>query len=327
MIAGVTVHGLEWLRGDVQPVPGTASVALTNWEDLALADRARFVSDLQSMGLPEAVVNQGLQLRDRAAQSVDDAVGEFWASRPRRYAVTPPVVQEQATLVYNSARSTAWQRLQDWWGGQVIQVEDRRPVELHLPLFVFAAPTAAECRAKLATSIAQQKSLGWALTIVGSGLGGQGSVTVTAAATFEALSGQVKVIFLPLTVEVEEVVIRERDSHHVRRQRVDIAGLQEQRPAPGVALLDREELRPVLGPRVQTYPLASDPTGTVATYGYTYTAPTTARCQLGLTAHGVNLGVTAESILTTSVTLTYELRSGRDYRLFRVCDWHGLLWD
>ena len=115
MYPTVQVTGLDWVRGDEQPLAGTTDVKFRSWEDIALESRERFAADLRVMGLPNSIVDQGLELRDTAAESVHKAVADFWAHHEHRYIETPPDVAEQVTEIYNSARWNAWQRLRDWW--------------------------------------------------------------------------------------------------------------------------------------------------------------------------------------------------------------------
>jgi hypothetical protein len=77
---------------------------------------------------------------------------------------------------------------------------------------------------------------------------------------------------------------------------------------------------------VQTYPLAGDPTGALATYTYGYEQEKPSSLRIPLGVPGVKLSLTAKSSITSSVTVTYQLRSGRDYKLYRAEDGDGLVW-
>ena len=163
----VQVTGLDWVRGDEQPLAGTTDVKFRSWEDIALESRERFAADLRVMGLPNSIVDQGLELRDTAAESVHKAVADFWAHHEHRYIETPPDVAEQVTEIYNSARWNAWQRLRDWWLQRKVQVESRVPKELSLPLFLVSAPAAAGCSVEFATGAEHEGKIGWSVLISG----------------------------------------------------------------------------------------------------------------------------------------------------------------
>jgi hypothetical protein len=165
----------------------------------------------------------------------------------------------------------------------------------------------------------------WSLSIAGTGLGGEGKMQVTTSATFSAAEGQAKVVFLPFAAVVESVLIRSRSAAEFRAHRVDISGLRDQNPAPGLLLLD-PGARPPLGPLEQVYSLSGDESGAAATYRYEYQRGVLATTKLGVMLGGVDLGVQAETRLETGAALSFVLPAGRDYRLFRSLDGHGILW-
>ena len=199
-------------------------------------------------------------------------------------------------------------------------------MDLRLPLFLLSAPAVAGCSAEFTSETRKEGKTSWSLTIAGTGLGGEGKVAVTTSATFEAANGQRKVIFLPVTVMLETVVLTEPGAAPVRRHRIDLAGLLEQDPAPGSLLLAPDALPP-LGPFVRTYSLADDASGTIAEYRETYTQASVAKLEVGVKTHGVELGLTSEATMQTSVGLKLKLRSGLDYRLHGALEGDGLLWE
>lgn len=325
----VLVDGSEWVRGSVQPLDGTVSVSLTGWEERALRDREGFARDLRAMGLADAEIRQGMAVRDNAEADVAASVEAFcsaYDARTRRHGpISPPDVSEEVRMVSDSAIAKAWQRLRDWWAGRVAEVESREDVEVRVRLFLLAAAAGKGCRAEFTISAARERQLGWALTIGGAGLSAEARVTVTAEATFAAEDGQAKLVFLPVKAALEKIVVRQEGAKQARRCRLDLAGLRDTSPAPGLLQLAADALPP-RGPLVQTYPLAGDPTGTLATYTYSYEQEKPSSSQIGLDIPGVKLSLTAQSSMTSSVTVTYQLRSGRDYKLYRVGDGDGLVW-
>jgi hypothetical protein len=325
----VLVAGPGWVRGRVQPVDGTASVSLTGWEERALRDREGFARDLRAMGLADAEFRQGMAVRDNAEADVAAAVEAFWAAydaRAKRYdPSTPPDPGEEVRMVSDAAIAKAWRRLGDWWAGRATKMESREDVEVRLPLFLLAAAAGKGCRADFTISAGSERRLGWELTVGGAGLSAEARVTVTAEATFAAEDGQAKLVFLPVMAALEKIVVRQEGAEPTRRYRLDLAGLRDTPPAPGLLLLAADELPP-RGPLVQTYPLAGDPTGALATYTYGYEQEKPSSLRIPLGVPGVKLSLTAKSSITSSVTVTYQLRSGRDYKLYRAEDGDGLVW-
>ncbi|CCF85189.1 hypothetical protein [Nitrolancea hollandica] len=325
MKEAVSVTGLEWVRGTQEPLAGSATIEVRQWEDVALLSRERFASDLQVMGLPRTLVAEGLSVRDRAASDVEAAIRSFWDNHPYRYEVTPPEVEEQVNLVYNSARFDAWQRLRDWWHGHETIVESRTPVELHLPLFVLSAPAEPGCSTAFTSEVEQERERGWSVSVMGNGLGGEGIRQVTVSSTLEADSGQCKLIYVPVTVTLETITITEDGVAPVRCHRIDIAGTETQQWTP-VSLSLAADAVPPLGPFETTYPLAGDRTGTIATYKYEYKQTSAAKLKVSIKTQAVELGVTSEAKLQSSISLTFKLKSGIDYHLHRAGAGDGLMW-
>ncbi len=276
------------------------------------------------MGLPDHLIRQGLEIRDDGRLEVDKAIAAFWSRHPKRYIDTPAAVMNEVREVYDSASRSAWSRLQDWWAGRVREVESREPLNLRLVLFVLSAPS-GECTAELTTEGTATTNLGWSVDIAGIGLGQEGEIEVTASAGFEAINGQRKLVFVPLSVALERVVLTEPGSPPVRYWRIDVGGLQDQHPAPGVILL-ASDTRPPMGPLLQTYPLAGDTSASTAIYGYKYTQTCAANLKIGVKVGTAELGVTAKSTMKSSVELKFKLRSGKDYQLHSVSDSDGVLW-
>lgn len=318
------VKGLEWIHGSALPFAGAATVEVRTWEDRALESSDSFAIDLESFGVPTQLVKEGLDLRAEASKQAEAAVREFWDHHPRRYLVTPPSVQEEVRLIYDSARRHAGDRLRDWLSRRVITVESREPISVSLPLFLLSAPAQPGCSAEFTTSSSQSSTLGWSVKIGGAGASDEGSVTVTATASFEAKSSQRKLIFLPITVVLETVLVS-RGGTRIRGHRIDLAPLRAQRPAPGAMSLDPES-KPPRGENVETYPLAKDTTGTTATYGYHYVQSRASNLKLGLPVQGADFGLTSTVTMQSSVDLKFKLRSGTDYQLYRVAEGDGLLW-
>jgi hypothetical protein len=318
------VNGLDWVRGTRVPFAGSATVDVRPWEDAALDSPERFSMDLAEMGLPQPEIEEGLELRTVASKEVEAAIADFWKHHPRQYWQTPPEVQREVQLIYDSARGRARERVHDWLARRVITVETRLPVKLHLPLFLLSAPSAIGCTAEFTTSTNQSNTLGWSVKIGGMGVGSEADVTITTSASFEASTGQKKLIFLPVNVVVETIVVA-RGGSKIRSHRIDLAGLRDQRNAPGAMLLDAEA-KPALGDRVQTYPLANDSSDSTATYVYRYVQGPASNIKIGIPIQGIDVGLTSSTKMESAVEITFKLRSGIDYQLFRTAQGDGVLW-
>jgi len=320
----ITIRGLEWVRGQEEPFDASSTLGLIEWEHLALNEREVFAADLRALGLSEPMVAETLEFRDGEADQISEVIKTFWDRQPRRYLTTPPELQAEATLVFDSARMTARQRLRDWWNSRVTTVEQREPIELRFPLFVMGAPSVDECKAEWMGEAAYGGMVGWSVTVAGTGLGKDGRATASTSSTFEATSGQTKLIFLPITVQLEQIAINEPGQHSIRRWQIDVAGMSESHRSPGVLLLPPDAVPP-RGVLVDTYPLAGDPTASTATYQRKYVQSSVRHLNVGIKARGVDLGLSAESTMTSTVALKYTLRSGVDYELYEAAVGDGLL--
>jgi len=312
------------VRGTAVPFVGSATMDVRSWEDVALDDQARFVHDLESLGLPLSVVQDGLEIRAAATEEVEADVRDFWKHHPVRYWETPPEVMREAQLVYDLARRRALERVRNWLTGRVITVEARQPVELSLPLFLLSAPSRAGCTATFTTSDEQSNTSGWSVRIGGVGISNEGVGTVTASASFEAGAGQRKLIFLPIRIVVETLVVTQRGSP-VRSHRIDLTGLRDRRPVPGAILLD-SEAKPRTGDHLETYPLAKDTSDSTATYVYRYVQESASTIRIGIPIQGVDVGITSSTKMKSAAEITFKLSSGVDYHLYRAAEGDGLLW-
>jgi hypothetical protein len=322
---GVTAPGVDWVRGAEQPLDGQTRIEVRSWDQLAFDRRGVFRESLRDLGLSEADVRDALKLRDTALRHANKAVSDFWADHPHSYFTIPPEVEREVNDVYGSARDSGLRRLRDWFSGRSIRVDEVEQLQIRLPLFVLAAASVPGCSARFATETTQEGQLEWSVTIYGTGLGSGGSVTTSVSAEFSATSGETKVIFLPVTVKVERVTVLEHGRRVGRGRRVDASNLQSQQQSPGLLLLAADAVPPV-GKVANRFPLSGDTSGAIATYGYRYQAGNRKNLQLGLKAFGADIKVKTEVMMQRDIRLSYGLRGGSDYELYRLADGDGLLW-
>ncbi len=319
----MVLTGLEWVRGDEQPLQGSANMTWRSWEEAALDSPGTFSADLAASGFPSGDIADAVKLRDSAQADVDAAVASFWEAQPDKYIDTPPELQAEAGQVYENARRGALQRLRDWLAGRKVEVQERQRIDLKLPLFLLAAPGASGASAEFETTMARGKQVGWSIAITGTGLSGAAKVDASVSAGFTAGTNEAKLVFLPVTVTAEKLRITQGGMESMRIDLSDMA--REQGLAPGVLLLTGAE-RPPAGALAQTYPLSGDPTGAPATYSWAYKQTKTRGLSVGIKAYGADLALDYSSTLAFSIELTFKLPSGRDYDLFRLAEGDGVLW-
>ena len=325
-------------KGTQLPMQAESSVTVRDWADIALDDADRFMADLQTLGLHEDDVNDGVELARSVEPQAADAAGT--SSSPEQLQplagtddhtdLTPPAGDPgtNTAQIYQFARDNALTRLTDWFAGRKIVVDSRDLVQVELSLFVLSAYSMPGCVSTYQASANQTRKLGWNVTVFGTGLGGEATVSSSVTSTLTADAGQACLIFLPVTVAVEQVRVLAKDGTVLGSgQRVDVSPAKAQNPVPGARLLDSGVL-PAPGTPVQTYPLSGYAATTPAEYQYVYTQQNAVSVQAGVKAFGANVSVTGSVTMSKSVTLDFKLAGGRDYRLCRLADgdMDGLVW-
>jgi hypothetical protein len=97
------------------------------------------------------------------------------------------------------------------------------------------------------------------MTVFGNGLGGSCELKASAEASFTAAAGQTKVVFQPLKLMLQRVVVLLDGRQVGGGVQVDIGSVRTD-SSPGLRLLSAEA-RPPAGPSVKRFPLADDTTG------------------------------------------------------------------
>ncbi len=301
-------------KGTDLPMRAQSTVTMRSWQESALDDADRFMSDLQMLGLHQDEVNHGVELaRNVGSGGSVETGGSGGSGTPKSY----DFVQDDPLT-----------RLSNWFSGRKIVVDSRQPADVILPLFVLSAYSTPGCVSTYQTTSDQSHKLGWNVTIFGTGLSGEATVSSSVTSTLTAEAGQAVLVFLPITVAVEQVRVLAKDGTTVSSgQRVDVSPAQQEHPVPGGRLLDASAL-PAPGEFVQTYSLAGYPAGSPADYQYVYTQQKAASLQIGVKVSGADVSVTGSVSMSTSVTLDFKLAGGRDYRLSRLADGNGdgLVW-
>ena len=308
------------------PLEGESSVRMRSWEDDDFYDSDRFAADLETVGMDPDDVDHGVEILESIEDETATAVKEFWDAHPLRYIDAPDHLLAEAGRVRRFTRDNGLTRLRNWLAGRRIVVASRELVELRLQLFVLTAHPTPGCVSTYKTTTDQSRKLRWSITICGTGLSSEATVSTSVSSTLTALAGQAVLVFLPVTVAVEQVRVVGRDGTTLGSgQRIDVSPIEEQRPVPGGRLLDAGGL-PAPGSPVQTYLLAGYPTGSTAEYGYEYKQERAAQLDIAVKVAGADLGVTGAVSMSTSVALNFTLVGGRDYRLCRLATGDGLVW-
>ncbi|MGH6654362.1 MAG: hypothetical protein ACRDVE_04050, partial [Actinocrinis sp.] len=327
MTSGGESGGSLWAaHGAALPMQADSSVELLGWQQAALTDSDRFEAQLKALGMGQDEVDEGVGIAASAESDAADAVRAFWDRQPLRYVTAPDEVASKAVNLYTSTRDSALTRLADWFAGRRLVVDGSAPVAVRVPLFVLTAYPAPGCVSTYKTTNDQSRKLGWNVTVFGSGLGGDATVTSSVSATLTAQAGQTVLVFLPVTVDVEQVRLVDKKGATLNAStRVNVSPMQSEKPVPGALLLDAADL-PKSGPQVQSYQLAGYGSGVPAEYEYRYEHTNSSQLQVGVRAGGANIQVTGSVSMSAAVCLDFTLMGGRDYELCQAADTNGLVW-
>ena len=320
----VGVTGLDWVRGTEQPLETfSRPIEKASWDNVALDDRAAFERDLRLSGLSEDSIMEALDIRDRSAAELVEASKRLEPYKNVAFLESPPEYID-AQNFYDAKRRSALKRLDDWWKKRV-KIIGTESLVVKVPLFVLGTPSAPDCKAEWTNEIVSGISRGWTLQLAGSGFGSDAGSTYVSSATFEASSGETKLIYCDVALQLEHLEIKQpKKQPPVRQWRIDLTKVAEGTLWPGLLLLSPDAVPP-RGDFVRTYPLAGDSTAAPARYKEVYAQSSSKRVNVGLNVHGVQLGLTAASDFGSSVEIKYTLRAGMDYDLFYASDCDGYL--
>ena len=336
-------------KGADLPMQAESIVTVRSWEASAVDDADRFAADLQTLGLHQDDVDEGAALARSIETEAADVAKAVWDRHQTDMFAAPGAgdgdgdgvgagvgagsigvdgATTDALKAYQFSKDNALTKLSNWFAGRKIVVDSREPAQVCLPLFVLSAYSTPGCVSTYQTTMDQSHKLGWNVTIFGTGLSGEATVSSSVTSTLTADAGQAVLVFLPITVAVEQVRVVAKDGTTLSSgQRVDVSPAQQEHPVPGGRLLDAGAL-PAPGAFVQTYSLAGYGAGAPAEYQYVYTQEKAASLQVGVKVHGADISLTGSVSMSTSVTLDFKLAGGRDYRLSRLADGDGdgLVW-
>jgi hypothetical protein len=306
----------QWMAGTEEPIEGSTQLGpaqelrVDDWNVNAL------LAAWRSIGLPGDEVAKDSELVEKYHSVIEEAESYYEPGTSYYDSPVPFEVRER--------QSSAWSRLKDWISGRQVKVLEVAETPVRIPLFLLGCTDVKGCTAAFGHETTEARTLRWDMTIYGSGLSGQRQLTTSVSAKFSAVAGQVKMIFLDLTLPVERIDI-------TRGNQTIGSGFQingtNVRPAasPGLYLLSADSLPPT-GEEVTRFPLSGDTTQAIATYQWTYKRSKNKMVTLGVNAFNSSLNLSYESELTDAISLTYELRGGHDYTLLSAAEGDGLLW-
>ena len=285
------------LYGRSQPLEGRTFVWTKPWDGWALEPRDIFEARLREVGLPDDAVSDALRMRDKV-----ELVGNQLVDYDRRDRNVFRIEESPVRLRLLAERHSAIERLRGWFVGRVFRVDDSAEIEFDVPLFVLAAADVAGCTASFETNLMRVGGMSWAVTLVGSGLSGAGGISVSTSSKFTAAHGEIKVVFLPVSVTVEKVTVLEHGHAVGEGHRIDLSKLRTT-GAPSLRILP-SKTEPRRTGIAERYLLSGDSTGAAATYQYAYMSSATLDPQIGANAFGFRFSLKV-NVRTAHFAYTY----------------------
>ena len=319
----------QWMAGTVKPLEGLTELGTAGEWGEAVDDVA-FKQGLRAAGFPESDIIEAAAVRNvescgrRTRPYYDQYESDHYPEKqqyPGRHVRDGKYFYETAPVVDRPLDNIRWSRLVDWFSGRRVTVLETAKIPVRIPLFLLGCADVDGCTAVLSHEATKSQTLAWDMTIYGSGLSGSRDITTVVAAKFSAAAGQVKVIFLDLTLPVQRIEITKDGRTIGTGFQIDGANVQPA-ASPGLCLLSAAS-RPPTGGEITRFPLAGDTTGALSTYQWTYKRSTKMTATLGVKAFNSALTLNYGSTLTDQVSLTYELRGGHNYGLLAAAQGHG----
>lgn len=301
------------LRGEAEPVAGTARLRPASATELSLSNRATFVDTLTQLGLGRGDRDEALRLRDEVADEVRILDDHYAVITRASYRFTCP----PEAIAIAERRRAALQRLSDWFAARRFDVHATTTIEVRIPLFVVAAPAVAGCRGELRPIGIAPTALSGRVTLGGAG-GGNGAVChVTTSGAVGVRPGDVKAVFVPVNVAVSDVTVYDHGRQIGNGIQVRVQTTRSA-VAPGVVLLAPDAI-PTVGDLVHVCHGGAERIEVHA-------QPETRDVYVDFTVFGVEATITAAVSLTRPVVLDFDLAEGHEYDLHDLAHGFGIAW-
>jgi len=207
---------------------------------------------------------------------------------------------------------------------QRIRVLETIETPVRIPLFLLGCADVEGCTATFGRETSEVLALKWDMTIYGSGHSRSRELAVSVATKFSATAGQVKMVFLDLTLPVERIEIRKARRTIGIGVQINGAGVKPA-ASPGLYVLSAVSPPPT-GAEITHFPLSGDTTGALTTYQWIYSRSNRSTATVGINAFNMKLNFSYESMLAEQTSLTFELRGGHDYTMLAAAEGDGVLW-
>jgi hypothetical protein len=167
------------MAGTEEPLEGSTGLGpILEWDIIALRTDGA-LAGLRSAGLPDDEIAEAWAIQEEINMIAREAAG---------YRI-PGVsyLSDPVPLEVREREISAWSRLKDWASGRQVRVLETADIPVRIPLFLLGCADVEGCTAAFSHETTEVRTLGWEMTIYGSGLSGSRELTTSVSAKFPPL--------------------------------------------------------------------------------------------------------------------------------------------
>lgn len=291
-----------------------------------LFDKVRFEKRLRDLGIQAHDYKQDVDAYDRILREMDETYsahtkflrGYFRLKDPSRLA-------EMSREALEISHRSALEKLRDLIRRREYVTESTENRELRIPLFVLSPPKVKGCEVTFEHEVEEENKAQWGLTIYGSGGGATITYAVGLTTTFSSTSPVRKLVFAPITVQVNRITVIQKGKVVGRGFSIEPAFTSSAQLGLEV-MKGRKYTSPDRSAPVKRYPLGRDTTGDLADYSTKFTSAKTYETAIGLEIGKMKSSVKTTVELKQTITIGLKLAGGYDYVLLPLRDIPGHHW-
>jgi len=204
-------------------------------------------------------------------------------------------------------------------------------VKIDIPIFLLHSPQVANSKVTYKTSEKTTGTGSWTVMVLGFGTGSSQEFQLVNTSEFSSEAGECKLVRLPVLLQLTELNLFLGDKFLRKILRVEPSGKHPQEiMREGVKGRGKAACWPEhcsLSKISQVYPLAKDSPASISTYTEEFTSGVERDFSVGVEAFHLKGVCKAKVKREAAITLTIRLPGGHDYRMFRLKEPDGLVWE
>jgi hypothetical protein len=203
--------------------------------------------------------------------------------------------------------------------------------KIDIPIFKFHSPNVENSKVTYETVVKTTATESWSVTILGFGTGNSQVFRLVNTSEFSSEAGECRLVRLPVTLQLTWLNLYQRNKFLRKVLRVEPSPKYENEIMnAGVKPLAEAVCQPDLCSIFKTsqvYPLAEELPNKISKYSQKWDSETEKGFSAGVEAFNLKGQCQARVRRETGITLTICLPGGHDYRMFRLKEPDGLVWE